>query len=138
MAVAWESEVVAARALGALADRMEDPRSRARLLVLAAFNRAHASRLLARLSVVGSVPLPVPPESIELPDDLGEALRQECQRARRAAVRYQGMAQIARARADLASAWICELNQREEDERARELARLGASAAPRVSALSFR
>lgn len=107
-----------------LSDRAHDPRVRARLLVLAAFSRAHASRLLARLASLGRGPLPVPPAEISLSDDFTKALEFEAAGARAAASRYSSMATIARAEGDLSTAWVCELNRAEEDDRALELLRL--------------
>ena len=77
LAAAWEAEVVSARTLTELAERVSDPRVGARLRVLAAFCRAHASRLLARLAALGRGPLPVPPEYLIEVDDVGQALRRE-------------------------------------------------------------
>ncbi|HET9449594.1 MAG TPA: hypothetical protein VFO83_01865 [Aggregicoccus sp.] len=121
LAAAWESEVVSARRMTALAERVEDPRSRARLRVLAAFCRAHASRLLARLAALGRGPLPVPALDTELSADLLAELRREASFARTAAGRYETVAEMARTHADLSSAWVCELNRTEELDRAREL-----------------
>ena len=53
LAAAWESEVVSARRMTMLAERLGDSRGRARLMVLAAFCRAHASRLLAHIIALG-------------------------------------------------------------------------------------
>ncbi len=124
LAAAWEAEVVAARAMTMLADRAPDSRVRARLLVLAAFSRAHASRLLARLASLGRGPLPVPPAELVLSDDLRHALEFEASNARGAANRYNSMAALARTEADLSTAWVCELNRAEEEDRAQELTRL--------------
>ena len=66
LAAAWEAEVVSAKTLTTIAESCGDVRMKARLLVLAAFCRAHASRLLARLSAMGRGPLPVPPEEVEV------------------------------------------------------------------------
>jgi len=124
LAAAWEAEVVAARAMTLLADRSHDPRVRARLLVLAAFSRAHASRLLARLASLGRGPLPVPPAELVLADDWQQALQFEATNARGAASRYNSMASLARNEGDLSTAWVCELNRAEEEDRAGELVRL--------------
>lgn len=121
LAAAWESEVVSARRMTALAERVEDPRSRARLMVLAAFCRAHASRLLARLAALGRGPLPVPALDCEPSADLVAELRREASFARTAAGRYEAVAEMARTHADLSSAWVCELNRTEELDRSREL-----------------
>lgn len=121
LAAAWESEIVSARRMSALAERVGDARARARLMVLAAFCRAHASRLLARLAALGRGPLPVPPEDIELDPDLVLELRREGAFARASAARYESTAELARQHADLSSAWVCELNRTEEQDRAREL-----------------
>jgi hypothetical protein len=128
LAAAWEAEVVAARAMTLLSDRSHDPRVRARLLVLAAFSRAHASRLLARLASLGRGPLPVPPSELDLSEDFQGALQFEAQNARTAAQRYASMATLARTESDLSTAWVCELNRAEEDDRATELARLADGA----------
>jgi hypothetical protein len=124
LAAAWEAEVVSARTLTELAERVTDPRVGARLRVLAAFCRAHASRLLARLAALGRGPLPVPPECLIEVDDVGQALRREAAFARICAHRYETLAQVARNQADLSSAWVCELNRTEEEDRALELSRL--------------
>lgn len=129
LAAAWESEVVSARRMTMLAERLGDSRGRARLMVLAAFCRAHASRLLARLAALGRGPLPVPPEEIELDEDTVMELRREGAFARASAVRYESTAELARQHADLSSAWVCELNRTEEQDRARELFALAEGAA---------
>lgn len=138
LAAAWESEIVSARRMSALAERVGDARARARLMVLAAFCRAHASRLLARLAALGRGPLPVPPEDIELDPDLVQELRREGAFARASAARYESTAELARQHADLSSAWVCELNRTEEQDRARELFALAegtlAPVAPDASA----
>src|SRR6218665_1354644 len=119
LAAAWESEVVSARRMTMLAERLGDSRGRARLMVLAAFCRAHASRLLARLAALGRGPLPVPPRE----------LRGEGASARASAARYESTAELARQHADLSSAWVCELNRTEEQDRSRELFALAEGAA---------
>lgn len=116
----------------ALAERVGDPRARARLMVLAAFCRAHASRLLARLAALGRGPLPVPPEEVEVSADLAHELRREGAFARTAAARYEGTAEMARQHADLSSAWVCELNRTEEQDRSRELLSLAEGVLPPV------
>jgi hypothetical protein len=90
-------------------------------MVLAAFCRAHASRLLARLAALGRGPLPVPPEDIEIDPDIVLELRREGAFARASATRYESTAELARQHADLSSAWVCELNRTEEQDRSREL-----------------
>jgi hypothetical protein len=132
LAAAWEAEVVSARRMTALAERVGDPRARARLMVLAAFCRAHASRLLARLAALGRGPLPVPPEDIEVGSDLALELRREGAFARTAASRYESTAEMARQHADLSSAWVCELNRTEEQDRSRELLSLAEGVLPPV------
>ncbi|WP_395847478.1 hypothetical protein [Cystobacter fuscus] len=112
-----------------LAERLGDSRGRARLMVLAAFCRAHASRLLARLAALGRGPLPVPPEDITLDDDTVRELRREGAFARASAARYEATAELARQHADLSSAWVCELNRTEEQDRSRELLALAEGAA---------
>jgi len=130
LAAAWEAEVVSARLLDALAECHGDPRARAKLRVLAAFCRAHASRLLARLSALGRGPLPVPRAVEEVTEaELEPLLHREAQFARLSAQRYEGLAQLARQHADLSSAWVCELNRTEELDRAGELALLARGVA---------
>ena len=129
LAAAWESEVVSARRMTMLAERLGDSRGRARLMVLAAFCRAHASRLLARLAALGRGPLPVPPEEITLDEDTVMELRREGAFARASAGRYESTAELARQHADLSSAWVCELNRTEEQDRSRELLALAGGAA---------
>lgn len=124
LAAAWEAEIVSAKTLTVIAEYSGDVRLKARLLVLAAFCRAHASRLLARLSAMGRGPLPVPPEDVEMEGDLRRALMAEAVAARSSAGRYEEMAESARLQADYSSAWVCELNRAEEEDRASELTRL--------------
>lgn len=137
LAAAWESEVVSARRMTMLAERLGDSRGRARLMVLAAFCRAHASRLLARLAALGRGPLPVPPEEINLDDDTVMELRREGAFARASAARYESTAELARQHADLSSAWVCELNRTEEQDRARELFALAEGAAQAAAEASL-
>lgn len=101
-------------------------------MVLAAFCRAHASRLLARLAALGRGPLPVPPEDIDVSADLALELRREGAFARTAASRYESTAEMARQHADLSSAWVCELNRTEEQDRSRELLSLAEGVLPPV------
>ena len=129
LCAAWEAEVVSARRMTALGERVAEPRARARLMVLAAFCRAHASRLLARLAAMGRGPLPVPDLDDVLDPDLTTALKREAALARHNAQRYEGIAELARRQADLSSAWVCELNRTEEQDRARELFALAEGAA---------
>jgi hypothetical protein len=129
LAAAWEAEVVSAKTLSALAERAEDMKSRARLMVLAAFCRAHASRLLTRLADMGRVPLPVPDDVI-VDGDLSLGLHHGAFAARSAAARYAAMADVARSRSDYSSAWVCELNRAEEEDCAEELMRMGNGAEP--------
>ncbi len=125
LSAAWELEVVSGRTLAALAEACPDPAARARLSVLAAYCRAHASRLIARLSALGQGPLPVPRPENDVPDDLRAALLAEAEVARLSAQHYGDTAVLAREMADLSSAWVCELNRVEEEDRADELRRLG-------------
>ena len=104
-----------------LAERAPDVRSRSRLGALAAGCQAHASRLLARMAAVGGGPLPVPPDDVDLPESLAEALRAEAERTRNSAERYAAMANLARKAMDPSAAWVCELNRAEELDRAFEL-----------------
>lgn len=95
-------------------------------MVLAAFCRAHASRLLARLTNLGCKLLPAPPAGIELEADIETELRREAEAARAMAARYETTADLARQNADLSSAWVCELNRTEEQDRASELLTLAS------------
>lgn len=125
LAAAWESEIVTSRQMDALAEAHPDPRARAKLRVLAAFARAHASRLLNRLAAMGRGPLPVPREVDPVdPEKMNALLLSEAHFARTSAKRYEGLAQLARKHDDLSSAWVCELNRTEELDRANELTHL--------------
>lgn len=125
MAAAWEAEVISARRLTAFAERVEEPGARARLLVLAAFCRAHASRVLARLAALGRGPLPVPPEDVTSDQEtVIEGIHREIAAARAGSHRYRSMAEVARSQSDLSTAWVCELNRAESDDLAIELSRL--------------
>jgi len=121
LAAAWEAEVTAAQRMAALAERVLAPPLRSRLLVLSAFSRAHACRLLARLSTNGRGPLPVPAPDDDPPPGPLEALAEEARRAKDAANRYRAAADVARKLGDLSSAWVCELNGTEEGDRAAQL-----------------
>lgn len=121
LAAAWEAEVTSARRMAALAERMPAAAARSRLLVQSAFCRAHACRLLARLSTHGRGPLPVPPSLPDLAPELAEALLKEARQAKDASVRYRTAADLARAHGDLSSAWVCELNGHEEEDRATQM-----------------
>ncbi|MFP2963607.1 hypothetical protein ACLEPN_39210 [Myxococcus sp. 1LA] len=61
------------------------------------------------------------------PDTLLE-LRREGAFARASAARYETTAELARQQADLSSAWVCELNRTEEQDRSRELLALAEGA----------
>jgi hypothetical protein len=121
LAAAWEAEVGSARRLSELAERASDRRIRARLLVLAAFCRAHASRNLSRLVALGQGPLPVPDYRSDM-ETVVEGLHHEEGLARILAERYRVMATLARQQGDLSTSWVCELNRSEEEDRADELA----------------
>ena len=124
LAAAWEAEVMSARRLQSMAERAPS-RDRARLLALAAFCRSHAARIVARLSTLGSCPLPVPPDGVALDSDPTRELRAQARSARLAAARYASLAEASHARADISSAWVCELNRAEEVELAEALEALG-------------
>ena len=113
--------MTAAQRMSALADRVPGAAFRSRLLVQSAFCRAHACRLLARLSTQGRGPLPVPEVPDEPPPVAAEALLSEARLARDSAARYGAAAELARQQGDLSSAWVCELNGTEETERATQL-----------------
>lgn len=121
LAAAWEAEVLSQRVMTELAERVDDRRTRSRLLVLSAVCQAHASRLLGRLASIGAGPLPVPPDDLDIPSSLQEALRKEGLRARTSAIRYAQVAETCRRTNDPAAAWVCELNRAEEEDRAAEL-----------------
>lgn len=123
LAALWGAEMHAAERMKALGEATEHGRQRARLLVLAAFHRAHASRLYARLAAMGRPILPVPdaPQGFGTPEQemrhllgLNEAL----------AERFGPVAQMCRDAADLSSAWVCELNRTEALDAAGELRRM--------------
>jgi hypothetical protein len=124
MAAAWEAELISAKTLVAAAERASDPEVKGRLMVLSAFCRAHASRLIARLAAMGRGPLPVPPDEIRIEEDLASVVVQETVAARASARRYGALAEAARAHADYSSAWVCELNGVEEEDRALELGKI--------------
>jgi hypothetical protein len=124
LAAAWEAEVTSAKTLVAAAESAAEPRLRGRLMVLSAFCRAHASRLLARLAAMGRGPLPVPPDAVTLEEDVATVVGNEAILAKASARRYSSLAEAARASADYSSAWVCELNGAEEDDRAIELDRI--------------
>jgi hypothetical protein len=121
LAAAWEAEILSQRVMIELADLTEDRMVRSRLLTLSAVCQAHASRLLGRLASMGSGPLPVPPDDLEIAPDLSEAIRHEGIRARTSSVRYGQIADSCRALNDPAAAWVCELNRAEEEDRAAEM-----------------
>lgn len=124
LSAAWESELVSSRTLTLVAEEISEPHHRARLLVLSAFCRAHASRLLARLAAMGRGPLPVPPEVDLDSAPMPVLLEREAKHARACAARYAQLTEHARAQGDVSSAWVCELNRTEETERADELMKL--------------
>src|SRR5579884_3867649 len=109
LAAAWEAEVTSSKALVAAAEQAKDARVRGRLMVLSAFCRAHASRLLARLSAMGRGPLPVPPDEVRLEEEVATVVASEAAAARASAKRYGALAEAARTQADYSSAWVCEL-----------------------------
>lgn len=124
LSTAWVAEVETGRRLtwtGMLAEQQGDFRRKARLNVLAAFCRAHASRLLARIAAMGRGPLPVPAEDVSVDDDFATELRANADFLDRLFERYETMAQLAREHCDLSSAWACDLNRAECRDMAREL-----------------
>jgi len=121
LAAAWEAEVTAAQRMASLAERLLPPSVRSRLLVQSAFCRAHACRLLARLSTHGRGPLPVPAAQDGPRPATAEALVEEARLAKDGATRYRSAADLARKQGDLSSAWVCELNGTEESDRAAQL-----------------
>ncbi|WNM70206.1 hypothetical protein [Myxococcus phage Mx1] len=129
--VAWEAETVSARRMTALAEKHPDSRTRARLMVLAAFCRAHASRLLARWNKMGVKVAPVVSQEDPEYRSLSAALRAESEFAAKMALRYSDYAERARAYSDLSSAWVFELNRSEEQDRSRELLALSRPTPPR-------
>lgn len=121
MASYWEVEVIAARRMTALAQRINEPRSRARLMVLAAFHRAHASRLLARLAALGRGPLPVPNQEVTMEGTVEQEFSHIIGLNEVLSERYVRTAEACRMGADLSSAWVCELNRTEALDAIREL-----------------
>lgn len=95
-----------------------------RLLVLAAFGRAHASRLLARIAAMGfgrGPELVASPEDLEVDKNLKKAFKQEALSMKEEAARYAKLANIARKQSDISSAWVCELNSNELLEQSAEM-----------------
>lgn len=135
LSAAWVAEVETGRRLtwmSVLAEQRGDFRRKARLSVLAAFCRAHASRLLSRLAAMGRGPLPVPSESVDVGEDFAVAVRAEAECVDRLFERYEAIAQLAREQCDLSSAWVCDLNRAECRDVAREL-RAMAEPLPRMA-----
>lgn len=123
LAVLWEASVYAGRCHIALAEVVGDARCRARLMVLAAFSRAHASRLLAHLAGMGRGPLPVPREETPaIGTDIVGALRAAAADAATLERRFARCFEAATTANDLSAAWLCRLNETEERDAARELA----------------
>jgi len=122
LAASWEEELLTSQRFSHLAERFANPSARARLMVMSSFCRAHASRLLARLAAMGRGPLPVPSE-IREGDALSirVAVQFEKMALKAHAIRYQQMAEEARIKADLSSAWVCELNLRAALDMAAEM-----------------
>lgn len=129
LAVAGRDSAEEARRMTALAERMSDPRIRARLMVLAAFCRAHSSRCLNRLDEA-KVGLRCLSEATAWEAQALPTLLQEAQSAAAFAVRLEKMAALAREAGDFATAWVCELNRAEEVDRARELTGLAQAVGP--------
>lgn len=123
LAALWESSVYEGLRRDAIAERVVSGRIRARMMVLAAFSRAHASRLLARLNMLGRGPLPVAPDVACVGADMAREIAVAASVARQRVERYKRAAEVARSEADLSSAWVFELNATEEADAARELAR---------------
>jgi hypothetical protein len=122
LAALWEASLYAGRCHVALAEAVGDARCRARLMVLAAFSRAHASRLLAHLAGMGRGPLPVPREDTQaIGSDIAGALRAAAAAAATLEQRFSRCVDAAQAANDLSAAWVCRLNETEERDAAREL-----------------
>ena len=121
----WTESRGAALRLDALAG-MEDEGSRRRayVAVQAAFCRAHAARIGARLQQLKATLIPCAAEVSPIGGDRYAALRHEARLAREFASRFEDLAEMAREHADLSTAWACELNRTEEMDRARILAEL--------------
>lgn len=129
LAVAGRDSAEEARRMTALAERMGDPRIRARLMVLAAFCRAHSSRCLNRLDEA-KVGMRCLSEATEGGMHAMPTLRQEAQSARALAARFEGMAALAREAGDMSTAWVCALNQTEEEDRFRILTAMADEVTP--------
>jgi hypothetical protein len=123
LAALWGEEKQMAVRLTVLAEAVGPGRQRARLMVLAAFHRAHASRLYARLAAMGRPLLPVPDEP-QVPAGMEEELRSLLVAEGALAERFGHLAETCREGADLSSAWVCELNRTECLDAAGELRRM--------------
>lgn len=130
LAVLWEQSVVTARTMDAIAEAHPDAKARAKLRVLGAFARAWASRLLARLSACGRGPLLVPRQVDEvLPEEVHRRLLSEADFAQQLAGVFEAVAAESRPKADLSSAWVCELCRTEALDMSRELTSLALAEA---------
>lgn len=122
LAVLWEASVYAGRCHLALAEAVGDARCRARLMVLAAFSRAHARRVLDRLAGMGRGPLPVPREDAPtIGRDIAGALRAAAAEAATLERRFARCGDAAQKVNDLSTVWVCRLNETEQRDAAREL-----------------
>lgn len=124
LATSLELEMVSEKRMTSMATKMEMGPVRSRLMVLAAFSRAHASRLRARLVTMRPLLLPVVLDE-EVPDtDLVYQLELEAGLALKSAKRYGELTELSRTNGDLSTSWVCQLNGTEEKDRVRELLKL--------------
>lgn len=126
----WAESRGAALRLDALAGREEDgSRRRAYVAVQAAFCRAHAARIGARLQQLKATLMPCAAEAPPVGGDRYAALRREARLAREFASRFEDLAEMAREHADLSTAWACDLSRTEELDRALILVELAQEVA---------
>lgn len=122
LAALYEGALSAAARIRLLTERHSDARTRVRLSVQHAFCRAQANRLKVRLDALGAIYT----SQLTAADTIASvtllrALHWELAFTEVMAERSRAAAELARQQADLSSAWVCELNRTEEQDRAREL-----------------
>ena len=126
----WAESRGAALRLDALAAmEAEGSRRRAEVAIQAAFCRAHAARIHARLQQVKAMLMPCAAEVAPVSGDRCAALRREARLAKDFASQFEDLAELAREHADLSTAWVCDLNRTEEIDRSRILLELAQGVA---------
>lgn len=103
-------------ALISLSEQENDARKKARLLVMAAFFKAHGQRLEARLNSMGCKITLLPDLELKV-----TTITREAEICLIAAKVYGELADLSRKCADYSSAWVCELNRAECEDSAKEL-----------------